>query len=69
MNRKDVPDCRRLPHNCPTSSCTSSADTIESLEDVFGSRVDRGKLINQSWCRECRAEERRLAALKRGKNA
>ncbi len=43
---------------CP--NCGKEANSYEEVENEFGYRnMGDGRTIVQSWCRECRIEERR----------
>ena len=44
-----------LPKECPQKNCTTIASSLSEIEDKFGCRkMEDGKIIPQSWCRECR---------------
>jgi hypothetical protein len=46
--------------NCKCPHCGKSASGQKEIEEKFGYRnMGDGRLIPQSWCRDCRIEERR----------
>ena len=38
---------------CP--NCGLNVKTIQEQNDLFGTRIISGKVVPQSWCRECRS--------------
>jgi len=45
----------QLPKECPQKNCTITANSLVEIEKKFGCRkMKDGKIIPQSWCRECR---------------
>ena len=44
-----------LTKECPVEDCTTIANSLVEIEEKFGCRkMEDGKIIPQSWCRECR---------------
>lgn len=41
-----------LPKSCP--QCNATANTFDELINSFGTRLNHGKIITQSYCRTCR---------------
>lgn len=53
MKNKDY----NLPKLCPKENCKIIADSLSEIEEKFGCRkMETGKIIPQSWCRDCRKE-------------
>jgi len=46
----------QLPHKCPC--CGVSASSFEQVDDIFGVRSVHGRIVSQSWCRNCRKNSR-----------